>query len=231
MREHPGETANWNIAWDDRGHFSEPHTHLEIGLGTLAVRDYIKRLNDLPLRNAGISATKADTIGPAGRYGAVMFLEKEGFTQILEAAQIAERFDIAIMSTKGMSVTAARMLVEELCGRRGLPLFVLHDFDMTGFSIKKTLTESGERYRFRHKLNFVDLGLRLTDMEELGLPSERVEPQRQQERHGRPVAHQWRDREEIAFLIASSGWNSTPCRPTGSSPSSSASSGRTASPR
>ena len=88
----------------------------------------------------------------------MLFLEKEGFTQILEAAKIAERFDIAIMSTKGMSVTAARMLVEELCGKRGLPLFVLHDFDLAGFSIKKTLTESGERYQFKHKINFIDLG-------------------------------------------------------------------------
>ena len=129
--------------------------------------------------NAGISATKVDTMGPAGRYGAVLFLEKEGFTQILEAAQIAERYDIAIMSTKGMSVTAARILVEELCGKRGLPLFVLHDFDVAGFSIRKTLTESGERYQFRHKVNFVDLGLRLTDVEELGLPSESVSPRRQ----------------------------------------------------
>ena len=43
------------------------------------------------------------------------------------------------MSTKGMSVTAARTLVEELCGKRGLQLFVLHDFDSSGFSIKQTL--------------------------------------------------------------------------------------------
>ena len=114
MRSHPDATADWNIAWDDRGHFSEPHTGHEIGLGTLAVRGYIKRLRDLPIRNAGISATDVDTMGPDGRYGAVLFLEKEGFTQILEAAKIAERYDLAIMSTKGMSVTAARTLVEEL---------------------------------------------------------------------------------------------------------------------
>jgi hypothetical protein len=138
------------------------------------VRAYIRRLHKPIILNAGVSATKADTMGPEGRYGAVMFLEKEGFTQILEAAQIAERFDIAIMSTKGMSVTAARTLVEELCGKRGLPLFVLHDFDVAGFSIKKTLTESGERYQFRHKVNFIDLGLRLADVEALGLPSEKV---------------------------------------------------------
>ena len=159
MSKHPSLTADWNIAWDDRGHFAEPHTGHEIGLGTLAVRAYIRRLHKPALLNAGVSATKADTMGPEGRYGAVMFLEKEGFTQILEAAQIAERYDLAIMSTKGMSVTAARILVEELCGKRGLPLFVLHDFDITGFSIRKTLTESGERYQFRHKVNFVDLGL------------------------------------------------------------------------
>ena len=174
MRKHPSVTASWNIAWDDRGRFAEPHTNHEIGLGTLAVRAYIKRLHKPALLNAGVSATKADTMGPEGRYGAVLFLEKEGFTQILEAAQIAERYDLAIMSTKGTSVTAARVLVEELCGRRGLPLFVLHDFDITGFSIRKTLTDSGERYQFRHKLNFVDLGLRLTDVEELGLEPESV---------------------------------------------------------
>jgi hypothetical protein len=202
MREHPGETANWNIAWDDRGHFSEPHTHLEIGLGTLAVRDYIRRLSDMAIRSAGISTTDIKTIGPSGRYGAVMFLEKEGFTQILEAAQIAERFDIAIMSTKGMSVTAARMLVEELCGKRGLPLFVLHDFDVTGFSIKKTLTESGERYRFRHKLNFIDLGLRLTDVEALGLPSERVSLKDSRSATADRLRINGATREEIAFLIA-----------------------------
>ena len=61
-------------------------------------------------------------------------------------------------ATKGMSVTAARMLVDELCGRRGLKLFVLHDFDITGFSIWKTLTESGRRYKFKHKVNFGGAG-------------------------------------------------------------------------
>jgi hypothetical protein len=104
MRRRPDATANWNIAWDDRGHFSEPHTGHEIGLGTLAVRSYIKGQRDLLIRNAAISVADIKTKGPDGRYGAVLFLEKEGFTQILEAARIAERYDLAIMSTKGMSV-------------------------------------------------------------------------------------------------------------------------------
>ena len=44
------------------------------------------------------------------------FLEKEGFNQLLAAASIAERFDLAVMSTKGYSTTAGRMLTERLDG-------------------------------------------------------------------------------------------------------------------
>ena len=172
MRRRPEATANWNIAWDDRGHFSEPHTGQEIGLGTLAVRSYIKGHRDLLIRNAAISVADIKTKGPDGRYGAVLFLEKEGFTQILEAARIAERFDLAIMSTKGMCVTAARTLVEDLCGRRKLKLLVLHDFDLAGFSIKQTLVTSNRRHSFRHAINYIDLGLRLADVEEMELPAE-----------------------------------------------------------
>jgi hypothetical protein len=35
-----------NIAYDDRGHFSEPHTGRMIGLGTVAVRNYIAKLQE-----------------------------------------------------------------------------------------------------------------------------------------------------------------------------------------
>ena len=45
MTEHPEETADWDVVFDDRGHFREPHRQNDreriIGLGTLAVRQYI----------------------------------------------------------------------------------------------------------------------------------------------------------------------------------------------
>ena len=31
--------ADWDVVYDDRGHFTEPHTKRVIGLGTLNVRD------------------------------------------------------------------------------------------------------------------------------------------------------------------------------------------------
>jgi len=48
-----------------------------IGLGTLAVRNYLKDLRDLEINDAEIAAAGVSTKGPMGRYGAVLFLEKE----------------------------------------------------------------------------------------------------------------------------------------------------------
>ena len=38
IREH---NLDWDVVWDDRGHFVEPHTRKEFGIGTLNVRDYV----------------------------------------------------------------------------------------------------------------------------------------------------------------------------------------------
>ena len=41
IAEH-SEAATWNVVFDARGHFTEPHTKRSIGLGTLEVRDYLQ---------------------------------------------------------------------------------------------------------------------------------------------------------------------------------------------
>lgn len=98
-----------------------------------------------------------------------MFVEKEGFNELFEAVKLAEQFDIAILSTKGMSVTACRELVDQLCFRYSIPLLVLHDFDKSGFSIVGTLKRDTRRYKFENQIEVIDLGLRLTDVEEADL--------------------------------------------------------------
>jgi DNA topoisomerase VI subunit A len=90
------------------------------------------------MEEAGLKDAEIKTHGPDGRFGAVLFIEKEGFAPIFEAANLAEKFDIAIMSSKGMSVTAARMLVDRMCAKCDIPLLTLHDFDIAGFSIGKS---------------------------------------------------------------------------------------------
>jgi hypothetical protein len=162
----------WDVVYDDRGHFIEPHTKHAIGLGTLAVRHYLANLMNPSLVNAIVAAAKVETRGPSGNFGAVLFIEKEGFTPILEAAQIPERFDIAMMSTKGMSVTAARHLADEMCAEYDVPLLVLHDFDKSGFAIAGTLQRDTRRYEFQNNITVIDLGLSLADVQAMGLQHE-----------------------------------------------------------
>jgi len=167
MNDNPEECSKWNVVWSDRGHFTEPHTRKLIGLGTLAIRDYINGYAEPSFNEAGFKEAKIKTHGPNGRYGALLYIEKEGFDPLIEAAQISERFDIAVFSCKGMSVTAARELVDRTCERYKLPLFIMRDFDVSGFNIKKTLHTSNRRFRHttEGKYPVHDIGLRLDDIE------------------------------------------------------------------
>jgi hypothetical protein len=106
-------------------------------------------------------------------YRFALFIEKEGFWPLLERAKIAERYDLAILSTKGMSNTAARMLLEALADEN-VTILVAHDFDKSGFTILHTLFNDTRRFSFKVRPNVIDLGLRLDDALAMGLEAEEV---------------------------------------------------------
>src|SRR5258706_5152014 len=164
--------VDWDVIYDARGHFTEPHGGGSFGIGTLEVRSYLAGFNDPSVTDAGFSQAAVKTNGPSGNFGAALFLEKEGFDPILKAAQIAERFDVAIMSTKGMSVTAARALADEMCSRHDIPLLILRDFDKAGFSIAGTLQRDTRRYEVKNSFKTIEIGLSLADVEAMGLEPE-----------------------------------------------------------
>src|SRR5262249_28078874 len=95
------------------------------------------------------------------------------FDALFRRARLAERFDLAVMSTKGMTVSAARRLIDELSGR-GVETLVLHDFDLYGLGILHTMRTTGRRYRVKNKPLVRGLGLRLEDVVALGLDPEEV---------------------------------------------------------
>jgi len=173
-------TENWKVTRDPRGTLIEPHTKLEIPVGTLKIDEYLLDMgldvSDLPQLE-----TAFPTCGPNNRYQALLYIEKEGWNPLLKAVKLADRFDIAIMSCKGQSVIAARKLIDEICHEQGIPLLVLHDFDKAGFSICQNLSavswaaEEGKRvaYHFQNEIQVMDLGLRLADVKRLNLKSER----------------------------------------------------------
>jgi hypothetical protein len=171
IAENPELTQAWDVVFDARGHLVEPHTDEQVALGTLGVREYLGRKTSekFELEMGGILYP---TSGPRNRYGGVLFVEKEGFGQLLEAARIGGRFDLAIASTKGMSVTAIRLLLDRIQADGPVPVYVLHDMDITGRSIFGTLTTSGRRYEFKHDIPVHDLGLRHEDVVKMDLDSE-----------------------------------------------------------
>jgi Topoisomerase 6 subunit A/Spo11, Toprim domain len=199
IEAHPERTADWDVVFDDRGTFIEPHTGRVVPLGTLEVRQYLGRrsASELPARIHG--GLLSATIGPHNRYGDILFIEKEGFSALLAEAQIARRFDLAIMSTKGMSVTAARMLLDELAPHIER-VFVLHDFDVSGFSIFGTLGSDSRRYRFANIVPIIDLGLRLDDVLEMGLQSEPVTVAGDWQKRIDTLVGHGADDDEIDFL-------------------------------
>jgi hypothetical protein len=156
-----------------------------------------------------VVASRFPTKGPQHRFGAILFVEKEGFLPLFKQVRLAERYDIAIMSTKGLSVTASRLLVDRVCAKHDIPLLVLHDFDKSGFSIVGTLQRDTRRYAFANDIRVIDLGLRLKDVEEWHLESETVsyvksDPKPNLRRNGATE-------EEVAVLCDRRGWSDDDC--------------------
>jgi len=188
----------WKIVWDARGHLIEPHTNKMIGLGGREVDKYIKDWNSAINMSAPEIETLMDTKGPHIRYKNVLFTEKEGFNEILSDAGFPERYDMALMSTKGLSNKAACDLIYHM-DLQGVRVFVLHDFDLAGFKILRTLKEG---VRLSVGTDVSDFGLRMADIK--NLPSE-------------PVTYKQRNSpipyliecgctgEEIAFLVRHKG--------------------------
>ena len=142
-------------------------------------------------------------MGPASRYGGVLYIEKEGFDPLLQQVQLAERHDLALMSCKGLSVTAARELVDRMCAKYGLPLFVLTDFDKAGFSGVATFQQDGRRYKYQNEFKVTHLGLRLTDVRDLGIENraETAFDRGSEDSRRENLAKNGATEEEIAFLL------------------------------
>lgn len=210
MRDHPEEVANWDVVYDARGHLTEPHLDRRIGIGTLEVRSYVNSWRETYHFNYAIPIDNAvRTCGPANRYQFALFIEKEGFDSLLERARISERYDLAIFSSKGQSNVATRKLVDEMSAQ-GVTILILHDFDVAGFTISHWLSHDNERYQFRSRPKVIDLGLRLADVETLGLQSE--EQVHRQRKDPTEKFLDW-DEEEVTeeeadFLRGRRGWKS-----------------------
>lgn len=175
--------TGWDVVRGARGVFKEPHGKDSLALSTLGVRGYLADCDKSTDTSVPRVARRLKTRGPRDRFGAVLICEKEGFDELLQAEQIPERYDLALMSTKGISARAARDLAHGL----GVPCFTLHDFDKNGF-----VMAAGFPFA-------TDLGIRLEDIDAWDL-----EPERQEHKNVQKTYRNLRDngatKEEAEFI-------------------------------
>jgi hypothetical protein len=147
--EQHGEIAG--LLFDGRGHFQEPHNVTEFELGTKEVNSYQI---------------------PEWEYDKILFIEKEGFKPILDAAHLGQRYDMAIMTDKGFIVRAAKKLLARATAKQ-ITILAVHDADISGYDIARTLVEE-TRTTKGLVVKVIDIGLKVADALAMGLPPEPV---------------------------------------------------------
>ena len=135
---------------DPRGLLVEPHTAKVLPIGTREVAAY--------------------TASP-WTYDKILYVEKKGLRPIFEAAQLAERYDLAIVYGEGYPTEAVRELFQRADRSRQYRLFVLHDADPDGYNIARAMREATRRMP-DYAVDVVDFGLTIEAAVSLGLESE-----------------------------------------------------------
>jgi hypothetical protein len=139
------------LLFDGRGHFQEPHEAIEFELGTKEVNNYEI---------------------PEWEYDKILFIEKEGFKPILDAARLGQRYDMAIMTDKGFIVRAAKKLLARATSKQ-ITILAVHDADISGYDIARTLVEE-TRTTKGLVVRVIDIGLKVADALAMGLSPEPV---------------------------------------------------------
>ncbi len=138
---------------DSRGTLYHPHTGDEIALGTLSAEEYER---------------------PAWTFNKILYCEKEGFFPILRAAKFPERFDCALITSKGFASRAIRDVID-LIGDSPEPIkvFCIHDADAYGTMIYESLMEATTA-RPARSVKIINLGLEPEEGREMGLEVEAI---------------------------------------------------------
>jgi DNA topoisomerase VI subunit B len=137
------------LYYEARGALHHPHDADVIPLGTREVEDYTP---------------------PPWQFDKLLYVEKTGLEAQLAPYQLGQRYDMAVIYGKGYAVTACRTLLAR-SDIREMTILVLHDADLDGYNIARTLAEATRRMP-RHSIDVIDLGLTVPQAITHGLQTE-----------------------------------------------------------
>ena len=156
---------------EDRGSMVHPHDDFDMPLGTETVKEYER---------------------PDWQFNKIIFIEKRGFFDVLQAADWPQRHDCALMTSKGFSTRAAKDLIDKLA-EHDEPVWIgcVHDADSSGTMIYETLV-GATKARGARNIEIVNLGLEPWEADLMGLEAETFEKSKDR----RPVAQYVLDRDD-----------------------------------
>ena len=138
---------------DDRGTIYHPHKQETISLGTRMVEGYEP---------------------PDWTFNKILYIEKEGFFQILQDEKWPERHDCALLTSKGTATRAARDLIDSLKdSKEEITFYCIHDADAAGTMIYQALQDA-TKARAARKVKVVNLGLEPYEGIEMELVPEKI---------------------------------------------------------
>ncbi len=135
---------------DPRGLLYAPHSESVIQLGTFEVDQYIF---------------------PEHEYNKILYIEKKGLWHTIKAANLHQKYDMAVIAGEGYSSEAIRILLDKAQTGQDYTIFVLHDADPDGYNILRTIQDSTKRMP-SHNIEVIDLGLRVQDAIDLNISCE-----------------------------------------------------------
>jgi hypothetical protein len=154
---------------DPRGTLYHPHTGETISIGTIAVEEYER---------------------PKWAFRNILYIEKEGLFEVLKQAEFPERYDCALLSSKGFASRAVRDLIDMLAdGDEEIHVYAIHDADGPGTLIYESLMNE-TLARGRRKVKIHNLGLEPWEGVKMGLQVESFSDKRSKV----PVAQYIKDR-------------------------------------
>jgi len=156
---------------DERGTLYHPHLKETFSLGTLMVEEYER---------------------PKWAFNKVVYIEKEGFFQLLRDEKWPEKNDCALLTSKGFATRAARDLLD-LMGdtEEELQFFCIHDADAYGTMIYQTI-QNETRARPGRKVKIINLGLEPQEALDMGLECENLKAVKKFKPVADYVSSEWR---------------------------------------
>lgn len=141
----------------NRGVFVHPFDGVRMPLGTLNVEKYRR---------------------PEYQFNKVLYIEKEGFFDLMLDAEIPQRYDLAMMTSEGYASRAARDLID-MIGDTNEPVqfFCIHDADAAGTNIYDALAYA-TKIRGARTVEVIDLGLGPGEALRMNLEVERFKRKR-----------------------------------------------------